>query len=163
IPKPRAPALRQVRRALNNLFAPCPRETGAQFPELRRVTAIAAPAARDLASPCAPNNQADRVEDLSHRVPQDPVARVDPAVAAPLASVRVRRLRVRVLAHVRPALALECCRRRSPKSRPRRSPASPFTRASLSSASAPWLISAKWKASASSTRRVSVPEQAAAE
>ena len=69
-------------RSRNNLFVPCPRETVDQFPELHLATVIVGRVARVPASPCARNNPADKVDVRLHRVPEDPVVQVDPAVAA---------------------------------------------------------------------------------
>src|SRR5882757_7655877 len=161
--KPRALVRRQARRARSNLFVLCPRETVAQFPELRPAIVIAVQVARVRASLCGRNNPAVKVDVRSHRVPVDPVVLADPAVDVHSVSVRERRLLARVRAPAPPVLVLGCCPRRFPKSRPRRSQASLFTRASRNSASVPWRTSARWKASASCTRPGSVREPAAAE
>ena len=160
--KPRAPVRRQVRPARNNLFVPCLRETAGQFLELRQATAIVGQVARVRASQCARNNQAGRVDVPSHRVPQGREVQADLLVDVRLGSGRERRLRARVRGRARPVV-LECCPRRSPKSRPRRSQASRCMRASRSSGSARWRTSERWKASGSCTRRDSVREQEAAE
>lgn len=160
--KPRALVRRQVHRARNNLYVPCPRETAGRFPELRRGTVTVGRVVRVRASRCAHNSLVGRADVRLHRVPEGREVLVDPVVDAHLGSGRERRLRARVRGRARPVV-LECCPRRSPKSRPRRSRASRFMRASRNSASVRWRTSGRWKASGSSTRRGSVREQEVAE
>ena len=120
------------------------------------------PAARVLASPCAPVNLCVRNQEAPVdkvvpilRVLQEPVVPVDPGVRKIVltASVLERLRPARVPVHVNPArLVAPACfpRLLRIKCRHARSPESPCTRAVPRSASVPVPINARWKASASS-------------
>ena len=155
-----------VRPARNNrgrhLDAPCPQVIVGLFPE--QFPVADAPVVRVPASPCARNNPAKGRVDVPLRLvpPEVPVAQAEQALLIVLGDkgpVRSRPVRVPALVH--PAV-LRCCRRFPTKCRRRRSPASRCIRASRHNASVPQQISARWKVSASFTRRVSVPVQVGA-
>jgi len=137
----------------------CPQGIVGRFPE--QFPVADAPVVLVPASPCGRNNPAKGRVDVPLRlvpvVLEVPVVRAEqalPIVRGDKGPARSRPARVPALVH---PVVPRCCRRFPTKCHRRRSPASRYTHASRHNASVLRQISAKWKASASFTRRASVP------